>query len=70
MLDKNTLDKPIFNIGQNDFGRSVVFSAYLYFNAIFEFFGQIILQDAYIIFQQGTGKFEIEHKNANFWLGM
>ena len=67
MLDKNTLDKPIVDKMILD---EVLFSRPTYISMLFLSSLVKLLQDAYIIFQQGTGKFEIEHKNANFWLGM
>ena len=43
--------------------------AYLNSNDIFEFFGQFAI-NACIIFLQGVDNFAIEHKHANFWLGV
>ena len=36
--------------------------AYLNFDAIFEFLGQVTMRDVCIIFQEDVENFEIEHK--------
>ena len=33
-------------------------------------FPDILLQDAYIIFQNSVNNFEVEHKMAKFWFGV